>query len=387
MSATASQLSLAVFMTRGMSLEAWEQAGLLEREMALYERLKRKGADITFVTYGGAKELAYQKRFFGMTICCNRFGLPPRLYETLLPFLHWPSLRRTGVFKSNQTDGADVACRAAALLGRPFVARCGYLLSDFARRQHGDGSAKHRWALELERKVFTQAQAIVVTTDEMAFEIEAHLPGLKALPCVIPNFVDTDMFQPDGTQREMGRLLFIGRLEEQKNLPILFESLRGLPAPFHLALIGRGSLQAQLQQDFPDLANRVSWLGTLAHKDLPGQLNGSSLFVLPSAYEGHPKALIEAMAAGSPIIGADSPGIRDVIEHGRTGWLVAAEPDAIRRAILHLSANPTLCAELGANARQFALANYSLEAIAMKEAALLRQTAEGQSPMSSGPRP
>jgi glycosyltransferase involved in cell wall biosynthesis len=81
------------------------------------------------------------------------------------------------------------------------------------------------------------------------------------------------------------------------------------------------------------------------------------------------------MACGLPVIGADSPGIRELIVHGETGWLCGLDAKSIREAILYLLARPDLRAELGRNARRYVVENLSLERIVEMELALLREVA------------
>jgi glycosyltransferase involved in cell wall biosynthesis len=362
---------VAIFMTRGMSLAAWQEAGIFNREVALYERLQAAGVGVTFVTYGGAEDLRFAKRLAGMTICCNHLGLPPRLYERFLFLIHGAALRKATVFKTNQTDGADIALRAAVLLRRPIVARCGYMLSDFAGRQHGDGSPMHRWALKLEQKVFSRAERVVVTTESMAADIRQRLNIAADKLVVQPNYVDTAEFCPEPANREDGRLLFVGRLEAQKNLSSLLKALCGLPQHFKLTIIGEGSLRAALQNEFPQLQGRVEWLGKVAHTELPDFFRRSSLFVLPSFYEGHPKTLIEAMSCGCLVVAADAPGIREVIVHGQTGWLAAPNAADIGQAILDVSADRAQGDRLGRNARLFVQENYSLDRTVKREVDIL----------------
>ena len=88
---------------------------MLEREMALYRALRPHLGGIGFVTYGDRSELAFGERLPGMEILCNRWGLPVNLYARLIPFLHAPALRRADVFKTNQTEGAEVALLAKRL--------------------------------------------------------------------------------------------------------------------------------------------------------------------------------------------------------------------------------------------------------------------------------
>ena len=102
-------------------------------------------------------------------------------------------------------------------------------------------------------------------------------------------------------------------------------------------------------------------------------MNRSRVFVAPSRSEGHPKALIEAMACGMVVIGTDVAGVRDVISHGANGWLCAPGAGAIRAAITHLFGDAALRDRLGAAARTFAVENYALERIADMEYTLYRE--------------
>jgi glycosyltransferase involved in cell wall biosynthesis len=127
-------------------------------------------------------------------------------------------------------------------------------------------------------------------------------------------------------------------------------------------------------QRYGDVQGRVRWLNFMPHQELPRYLHDARLFILPSVYEGHPKALIEAMSCGMPVIGTRTPGIRELIHHGETGWLCDTDPASIRQALLKLLENPELCAHLGNNARAFVVRNFSIERIVQQELALYQQT-------------
>jgi glycosyltransferase involved in cell wall biosynthesis len=105
-------------------------------------------------------------------------------------------------------------------------------------------------------------------------------------------------------------------------------------------------------------------------------LNSCDLFVLPSKWEGMPKALVEAMACGLPVIGTDVPGIRDLIDHGRNGYLCEPGERGIRSAIASLIEDPQVGARLGQEARKFAASRFSLENIASIELELLAEICE-----------
>jgi glycosyltransferase involved in cell wall biosynthesis len=175
-------------------------------------------------------------------------------------------------------------------------------------------------------------------------------------------------------KKTQGTLLFVGRIAPEKNLDALLEAI--VPLDVRLVFIGEGKLRADLQGRFAALGDRVVWEGNVPNSEIPGYLNQADIFVLPSLYEGHPKVILEAMACAVPVVGADSPGIRELIEHGETGLLCNPDPIGIRNALQQLLTDPELCSRLGARGRHYVTQNYSLPSIAEIEADLLSELAE-----------
>ena len=148
-------------------------------------------------------------------------------------------------------------------------------------------------------------------------------------------------------------VLFVGRLDHQKGIDVLLEAIERLG--------GRG-LQFFLAGDGPQ--RRMAEAFAAAHPELGVHLLGfvsdlretfgaADLFVLPSRWEGWPLALAEAMAAGLPCIGANSPGIRDIIEDGKNGLLVPAKnPAVLAEAIERVLADDGLARGLAAAGRE-----------------------------------
>jgi glycosyltransferase involved in cell wall biosynthesis len=364
-------LNLTLFFTHGVSLRTWDQVGMFEREVALYRRLQAYGVHSTFITYGHADDLKYANRLPGIKILCNRWRVPRAFYKQWLPFLHGFWLWQSNVIKTNQTDGADVALRAAWLWRKPFIARCGYMWSKHVAREQDIASAAAQRALDVEAQVFSDAQRVVVTTSMMAADVARRIPSAASRIRVIPNYVDTEHFCPDiGRDRDLD-LIFIGRLVPQKNVISLLDAIQ--PLGIRTMFIGSGGLSGELQQRIADSNGQLQWQGNVPNHELPMYLNRARLFILPSHYEGHPKTLIEAMACGLPVIGADSPGIREMICHGETGWLCGTDVDSIRAAIQELLARTQLRAELGQNARTFAVEHFALDRVVEMELALLEE--------------
>lgn len=365
-----SPMRLGVFLTLGGSLASWENAGILSRELAIYKRLAGKGVEVVLISYGRGDENRKLDSDGSLVVVANSFRLPHRLYQWALPVLHSRVLRQCDLYKTNQMNGAQVALRAARLFGKPLVARCGYMWSTFAAEQYGNNSRERRYAERIERRVFARSDHISVTTRMMKNDIDRRIE-LRPDKCeVIPNYVDTETFRPALENRHPDRVIYVGRLEKQKNVGALAEAVAelGLEATF----VGTGSEGPRLRERYGGVA-AMKWIDRVAHEELPQLLNTGSVYVIPSFYEGHPKTLIEAMACGLPVIGADVPGIQNVIQDGVTGLLCAADSVSLVTALRRVLRDQDLRGRLGRAARQFVVSNYSLNEVAEREYELLRK--------------
>lgn len=367
-STSPSQSELVLFFTDGVSLATWDEGGMLPREVALYRRLVQLGARVEFVTYGGAVEHEYASRLGGIHLRHNAFNLPPKLYKTSLRW--FPP--RGHVFKSNQVSGSEIALAAARRAGARFVARCGYLLSFVDEQTHGVDSGPARAARQLEKRVFGAADRVVVTTQTIAQRVQENYGLLAGRVQVIPNYVETDRFVPQKSQDNSRlRIGFVGRLAWEKNLLALLDAVAGLDV--ELVLVGAGPQKAELQARADTLDVKLSLPGRMDNTDLPTFLNTCDVFVLPSFYEGHPKALIEAMACGLAVIGTRVSGIAEIIQDGDNGLLAETDADSLREVIRRAAGDASLRAQLGKTAREYTLRHFSLERVAAMELALLEE--------------
>jgi glycosyltransferase involved in cell wall biosynthesis len=361
-------VTLVVFFSRGMSFEGWRKAGILDREMALYRALLPRLDRLVFVTYGGPNDHLLVSHLPGVTVLPNRWRLPSNVYSVLAPVLHWRTLRTATVFKTNQLNGAWSAVLAQRLFRKKLFVRCGFLWADFVGRLHPD-SWRHTAAVSLERQACRAADVVVVAA---AADREAIVDRYEldiARVHVNPNYVESDLFRPgSGADREPGHVLFVGRLDEQKNIRALVTAVVGIPG-CALTVVGDGPLHAELTS----LAQgpTVTFLGRRPHRELPVLMRRASVFVMPSHYEGHPKALLEAMASGMAVIGARSPGIREVVSHDCTGMLCGTSPEEIASTLTAVLADADLRQRLGAAARAYVLETCTLDAAVEREWRLL----------------
>ena len=354
-----------------MSLKAWDEIGMLERELALYKRLHDSSISVSFVTYGRVSDLDYQYLIPGIQILCNRWGFPNSVYEKFLHRFYGNVLKSCNLIKTNQMNGAEVAVRCAQHLEKPLIGRMGYLWSDFVARENSVSNGAVARAQEIEHQVFSCSERVVVTTVAIADRIQDLVPEVRNKTFVIPNYVETDRFAPDSRRSKDFDVIFVGRVSPQKNVAELLAALSDLDVKS--LIIGNGELRDELESQYRDENGWIRWEGNVPNSELPSFMNRSRLFVLPSHYEGHPKTLIEAMSCGLPVIGADSSGIREIVDDGINGILCATDSESIGRSIRELLDTPDLCDTLGKNARQYVLDNFSLDRILEMEIQLYQE--------------
>ncbi|MBN1231578.1 MAG: glycosyltransferase family 4 protein [Anaerolineales bacterium] len=365
-------IHLVLFFTRGVSLQSWDRIGVLKREVALYQTLQAKGIHVSFITYGNKRDLKYRKIIPGIDIYCNRWWLPSNLYQNLLLFIHRKPLKSCDIVKTNQTDGGLIALSAAKKWDKPLIARCGYMWSEFVRRQLGEDDPYLKETEGIEEELFCSASQVVVTTQTMADDISKRIPAAANHVRVIPNYVENTFFSPSvQNSSKKYDLIFVGRLSPQKNIDALLEAIT--PLNISLLLIGQGELEGTLKEKFSHLWGKVTWINRVPHDQLPDFFHLAKAYILPSHYEGHPKTLIEAMACGMPVIGADVEGIQNLINHKENGWLCGTDPESIRSAIETVLADNDLQTRIGNGAFSFAQTNYALEHIVKQELALYEE--------------
>lgn len=367
-------MKLALFFTRGISLTLWKAKGLLDRERLLYENLLEKGLvdKIYWFTYGSndkdiENELGKGIQVVPMPRIFNtKTGV--LLYSFLLPLIHRNVIKGTDLLKTNQMDGSWTAIFAKLLFRKPLIVRTGYTWSLFAEKMN-TGNMK-LFMIRLLEKLASYFSDVLVVSSPADLTHLTTFCALKEKARIIPNYIDTDLFKPLNESKAKNSICFVGRLNSQKNLLSLLEALIGLP--YALSIIGSGEDKDRLSSYAKEHHINVNFLGDIKNSKLPAILNRHELFILPSLYEGTPKALLEAMSCGMPCIGTNVEGITGIIRHKENGYICTTDPGSIRSAITEVSGEKELLAKIGRNARQTIIGGFSLESTIEKETALYR---------------
>jgi glycosyltransferase involved in cell wall biosynthesis len=368
-----SRQGLALVFTLGVTLKDWLDNGFLNRELAYYRRIAEQVGPLTFITYGGEADREIAAGLEGITVLSNEAGLPPEAFLKQAPTLFKERLGNVAVIKSNQIKGAELAVSLARAVGAKAMVRCGYLLSRFYANR--GISARMRFGLwRAEWRLFHRADHLLLPTDEDAAYTRRWYALRSRKITVLPNFIDDSLFRPlPEIEREPGLIGFVGRLAAQKNLPALIEAMHGMEGA-RLLLIGDGPDREEIEGQAAQLNVALEITGRLPQKDIPAQLACCELFALPSHYEGMPKALIEAMATGIPVLATPVQGNEALIRHGESGWLTAGtDPASLRDGLLALRSDPTRARRIGEAGRAAVLSRFRLEVVLEKELSIYRE--------------
>ncbi|MBV9712377.1 MAG: glycosyltransferase family 1 protein [Ktedonobacteraceae bacterium] len=164
-----------------------------------------------------------------------------------------------------------------------------------------------------------------------------RLQGFEHLR-IWPRGVDMELFRPECRSEELraswlaGReeisnktiLLYVGRVSWEKNLRLLIQAYQGMDhTNCHLVIVGDGPAYAEVQQELSGLP--VTFTGYLRGPELATAYASADVFAFPSYTETFGQVVLEAMASGLPVVGLLSEGVCDLVEDGRTGFLLDAQ--------------------------------------------------------------
>ncbi len=229
------------------------------------------------------------------------------------------------------------------------------------------------------RRVLERADRVVVTSPPY-LDTSRYLPSVRAKCTVVPLGIDVERFADDGgaSRRRLRRgwgiaeeafvVGFVGRMRYYKGLDHLVKAITQVPAA-RLLLVGDGPLRQQLQRLSRALgvSERVTFAGQISDQVLPGCYRAADLFVLPSTSraEAFGTSMVEAMAAGLPVISTElASGTSWVNESGTTGLVVPpSDPPRLAEAINCLREDPVLRSRMGAAARRRASSLFRLSSM------------------------
>ena len=376
-----SDVKLTLFFTGGYGIKTWFEIGNYDREIAVYRRLADRLNAVNFIAYGGQEDKKYAADLYD-----NNIGLCPTPWHgrTQLNIMnvivrHWRVLRESHVLKTNQIQGSEIPVWIKKRFGKKLIVRCGWLWSLNFEKQTDDEKAIEKVRM-IEKNAFDNADIGIVTTEKNRQHIINRYGISDEKIRVIPNYVETDRFYPvfpNERNKKEWSICHVGRHSPEKNLASLFYAVNScrkkLDKDIRLDLFGSGPQSDVLKKLAEELHLNVRFHGNIPNSQLASAVAKADLFVFPSLYENHPKALLEAMSCGLPCIGSDVEGVKELIVHGETGYLCDVEYQSIASAIEILISNDALRLRIGKNARSYIVENFSLEKVFKMELGVLQE--------------
>ena len=230
---------------------------------------------------------------------------------------------------------------------------------------HGRSLLQDLFKTYLNERVLTRLDARIAVSRTAVESAKLYYPGEYHL---IPNGVDVNRFHPDTPPFEEWRdpdrvnLLFVGRLDPRKGVQFLLwampEALARTRGRVRLLVIGDSYLRARLESMVPSsIRDHVKFLGHVPSSDLPRWYATGDIFITPAtSNESFGIVLLEAMAAGRPVVASDIAGYRTVVNPDEHAVLLPpGDVPALARAIAALAVDPARRAALAERGRRRAL--------------------------------
>jgi glycosyltransferase involved in cell wall biosynthesis len=356
--------------------------GGAERQLQqLAPRLKNLGFDVVILTRH-EKGLARFERIGGIPV----YRLPaagPKAWAaltfTVSALLRLVRLRPDLLHAHEILTPASIALWAKRLLARPVIVK---LLRGGVRGDIFKLKKRPLWRVYL--RSLRRGVDVFITISQ---EIDAELDTLGVRPeqrVSLPNGVDAVRCTPVSEERKQKLRLalslprkstlvvYAGRLVAEKRVDHLLAVWKDVCAKYpdtHLLILGDGPEAAQLKEM---QGKSVQFTGQV--DDAVPYFQAADLFVLPSSTEGLSNSMLEAMSCGLPVLATNVGGAPDVIRHGESGYLIPPDDkEELRRSLETLLEDRALRFTLGSNARQRILAEFSLDSVAKRLAALYQR--------------
>lgn len=343
--------SLTIILSTHSSLEGMDKSGLLDRYKRLLDEYSKYFRVILYTSDSNdfSKYLNVEHHFIrGLT---NIWGLR-HLFFFMWLILQSPYMQ--GVVK---VVGSNIPTLFLVkwLSKSPMVVTYQFDYAGFAELTYGKG-LRAIISRYMEKLALKPADLILVTTPSLEAKIKSSYNKPTAL---IPNWVTVEeIHHIDFSDRDFNMILYAGRLHRTKGVNVLIEAVAHCvnirPSSIRLVICGAGEDRVHLEKLSHSLQVKTEFQGSLPNSEILHLMSKSAIFVLPTlTAEGHPKALIEAMACGMACVVSDVEGNNDLIQNGKNGLIVPANNvDALSIAINKLLNDPALIYDLGVNAKK-----------------------------------
>lgn len=264
----------------------------------------------------------------------------PWLYCLIPPFLTGMGLSLIRLARQNDIIHAHWSvCGALAVMTQQIHQRP--VITTF-RGSDVNYPKKSRIFNLLNKKAIQKSRFIVSVSQSIANDLRRRHHDLADKIRFVPNGVDDNFYALTSGREHLApsplKLLFIGSLIPLKGLDVLLKALArtNSKASWKLTVVGDGPKGDYLKSLATDLEiqKKIHFLGNISPDGVPQLMNDHHILILPSYREGRPNVVLEAMAAALPVLATDIEGTRELIQHGKNGWLLPpGDVDALSGAL------------------------------------------------------
>lgn len=359
-------MTLGVFLAIGESLTDLKNKGQLDRLLNYNIKKYSKSFDEVYL-------FSYRNETINLPDNChliaNNKNINRYLYSLLMPIIHIKQIKECNVLRGLQLSGGIPASISKIFFGKNFVINYGYDYPKFAKIE-GKPLQSLLYKL-IQKPIVTLSSCVIVTSEEFKKTLSMIIHHNKIV--LLPNGVDLGLFRPlkSYASKKRYRILYIGRLEKQKNLNQLILAVNHSKLNPEVIFYGEGSQKKYLMALAKTLKVRLKINPPVVYKEIPRIMSEFDVFALPSIEEGSPKILLEAMACGKTVMGSNVVGINNIIINDKNGLLTEPDFRSISKALIRLK-NANLRKRLSLSAHLFIKNNFDINKFLAKEINLLK---------------
>jgi len=325
------------------------------------KNLTKKGHEVHIITWldKGFPKNSMQEGFYIHRV----FGKNIRL---LSPLLYW-----INIFICLKKIQPDIIHVQNFGLELPAFFSKKLLKTPFIINARGSENIYHRSFIKkyLQKLALKGLDKLLVQTDYKKKELKKIFKG-EIL--VVPNGINLSIYRnilkSDVKENNKKNIIFVGRLLPIKGLDYLMNAMKIIQNKnknVFLTLVGDGYYRKSLEKMIKklEIEKAVTFTGKIPNTEIPKYLSNSDVFVLPSLSEGFPNVVLEAMAAGLPIVASNIGGLSELIKNNENGYLVETKnPEQLADGLLKILQNPEIKTKMSQNNLKKAK-NYSWESV------------------------
>jgi len=360
------------FFTFDYSLNTLKDSGSLDREIQYFEYMYKKyNHKFLLVTYGDNSDFEVIKESEAIKLL-PIYSVFKKYNSKLLryasSFLYASRLRKLvespDLIKQNQLMGCWVPIIYKYFSKKKLFIRTGYDMYTFSKKDKKPVLTRFLYFLLTKFALANADLYSVSSIDDQNF-----LSSFKTSRKIelLPNWVE-NLNKNNFKDRYNNKVLAVGRLESQKNYPLLIKSFKN--SDLEIDIYGDGSLKKELTELSINYNVKTNFLGKLAYNDLKKEFQKYKIFISTSLFEGNPKSTMEAMSAGCIPIVLNIPNNKELITNKFNGYLFEHN-DNLERLVKIALANIDKSIEVSSNSFKSVHEKFGIEQICEKEVELI----------------